>query len=323
MVLAQSLCLSLRQREPGVEIDVLAPAWSAPILKRMPEVRRHVELPLAHGELSLRRRFRLGKQLRGEGYGQAIVIPRSFKAALVPLFARIPRRTGYQGEMRFGLLNDMRGLDQAVLRQTVQRYVALGLPADAPLPPACPPPRLSVDSEAARATARHFQLALEAPVLALCPGAEYGPAKRWPAESFAAVARERLAAGWRVWLFGSAQERALTEEIATLAPGCVNLAGRTTLEQAIDLLSLAHRVVSNDSGLMHVAAAVGCRLVAIYGSSDPAYTPPLSDRARVEYRGLACSPCFERTCRFGHYRCLREITPAQVITALAADAEGR
>jgi len=318
MVMAQSLFRALLQQDPSTEIHVLAPAWSAPLLDRMPEVRRHIHLPLGHGELGLKLRYRLGRQLRTEGYDQAIIIPRSYKAALIPFFARIPRRTGYKGEMRYGLLNDMHALDKSVLTQTVQRYIALGLTANFAVTPVCPLPELSVDEGNIQASLKAFDLSRDAPILALCPGAEYGPAKCWPLEYYAEVAKTKLAEGWQVWIFGSDKERQLGEKIAALAPGCVSLVGRTGLEQAIDLLSLARVVVSNDSGLMHVAAALGRQLVAIYGSSTPLYTPPLSDRAKIQYSGIDCSPCFSRTCKYGHYDCLRGILPEMILESINA-----
>ncbi|OGI37643.1 MAG: lipopolysaccharide heptosyltransferase II, partial [Candidatus Muproteobacteria bacterium RBG_16_64_10] len=244
----------------------------------------------------------------------------SLKSALVPWFARIPRRTGYVGELRFGLLNDARRLDRRRLPQTVQRFVALGLPADAQSPPAIPSPRLAVQDADIEAALARLELARPTrPLLALCPGAEYGPAKRWPAEHFAAVARAKIAQGWSVWLFGSDKDAPVTATIrAMLGAHCIDLAGRTRLAEAIDLLALATQVVSNDSGLMHVAAALERPLVAVYGSSDPGFTPPLSPRAQVVSRRLACSPCFKRECPYGHYDCLRGLHPEQVLAALAA-----
>ncbi|WP_245971176.1 lipopolysaccharide heptosyltransferase II [Alkalispirillum mobile] len=317
MVMAQSLFISLRQRHPSPEIDVIAPAWSLPLLERMPEVRRAIPLPVAHGELALGKRWRLGRSLRHEGYQQAIVLPRSAKAALPVLAAGIPRRTGYKGEHRYGLLNDIRPLDRQKLYRTVDRFVALGQEADAPLPPPVPEPHLEISATGRAAAREALGLAGDdAPALALCPGAEYGPAKRWPAAYFAEVARDRLAAGWQVWLFGSDKDRPITGEIADAAPGCTDLAGHTTLAQAIDLLASADVVVSNDSGLMHVAAATGRPVVALYGSSDPGYTPPLSSRARILYLGLECSPCFQRECPLGHLNCLRQMHPDRVLEAI-------
>lgn len=315
MVMAQSLYRTLQELHTGAAIDVLAPGWSGPLLGRMPEVRRHITLPLNHGEFGLGARYRLGRQLQAESYDQAIVIPRSFKAALPPFFARIPRRTGYRGEMRYGLINDMRPLDKSVLIQTVQRYVALGLDRHAALPPGhIPQPRLRIDQQNQQRLLAELALSLDRPVVGFMPGAEYGPAKRWPPESFAGLARRLIDNGSQVWLFGSGRDRAACEAIvaATNRAALVNLAGRTRLEDAVDLIALVRAAVSNDSGLMHIAAATGRELVAIYGSSSPAYTPPLTDGARVIYLGLECSPCFERQCPLGHYRCLREITVEQV-----------
>jgi len=314
MVMAQSLFILLQRNCPGVEIDVIAPAWSVPILKRMPEVRRPVEIPVGHGELGLAARYLLGRQLRGEGYDQAIVLPRSFKSAITPFFAGIPRRTGYRGEMRFGLINDMRPLDKARLPGMVQRYVALGLERDAELPPAeIPQPRLEVDTQNQQRLLKGLGLSHDTPVVAFMPAAEYGPAKRWPPEYFAELAQRLVSDGRQVWLFGSAKDTPLCREVQAVAgEGVVDLSGKTRLEDAVDLLAMVERTVTNDSGLMHVAAAVGAKVVAVYGSSSPEYTPPLSDRAEVVYLGLECSPCFERECPLGHYRCLRDISPEEV-----------
>jgi heptosyltransferase II len=317
MMLAQSLFKTLRARDPEVVIDVIAPPWSLALLERMPEVRRGIALPVSHGELALRRRWRLGRSLRDQGYQQGIVLQRSAKAAVPLLAAGIPRRTGFRGEFRYGLLNDIRPLDPARLYRTVDRFVNLGLPRGAAMPAAVPEPRLLMDPVGAREAAAALGLnPLDAPILALCPGAEYGPAKRWPEEHYARVARDRLDAGWQVWLLGSERDQAVTAAIAAQAPGVVDIAGRTSLAQAVDLLSLARAVVSNDSGLMHVAAAVGVPVIALYGSSDPNYTPPLSARARILSLGLECSPCFRRECPLGHLNCLRQLPPEQVIAVL-------
>lgn len=317
MVMAQSLFITLSNRQPAPAVDVIAPEWSLPLLQRMPEVRRAIPLPVRHGELGLAKRWRLGRSLRGNRYQQAIVLPRSAKAALPAVAAGVPQRTGYRGEYRYGLLNDIRPLDRTTLYRTVDRFVALGHSVDAPQPPPIPQPTLAISEEGRRIARAALQLDTnDAPVLALCPGAEYGPSKRWPAEYFAEVARDHLEAGWQVWLFGSHKDQPITGAIAADAPGCRDLAGRTQLGQAIDLLACADRVVSNDSGLMHIAAATGRPVVAIYGSSDPNYTPPLSDHAQILYLGLDCSPCFQRECPLGHLNCLRQLPPERVHEAL-------
>lgn len=318
MVMAQSLFITLKQRFPDCEIDVLAPAWSKPLLARMPEVRSAVTLPIGHGEFGFGARKRLGHVLRGR-YDRAIVTPRSWKSALVPFFAGIPRRTGYRGEWRYGLINDMRRLDKKVLTQTVQRYVALGMERGAALPPAeISKPHLRVDPQNQQVLLQKFALNRDAPIVAMMPGAEYGPSKRWPVDRFGELARRLLAAGKQIWVFGSVREQSLGEEITRIAGNkIVNLCGSTRLEDVIDLMALAETAVTNDSGLMHIAAAAGIKVVAIYGSSSPDYTPPLTDKARIVYLRLDCSPCFQRECPFGHTHCLNHLSVDDVQRHLA------
>ncbi|MDH3646300.1 MAG: lipopolysaccharide heptosyltransferase II [Gammaproteobacteria bacterium] len=313
MVMAQSLCRTLRQRDPDVVIDILAPGWSLPVIARMNEIRAGIELPFTHGEFNWPGRHRLGKSLRDRAYDQAIVLPRSFKSSLVPFHAGIPLRTGYRGEMRFGLVNDMRELNKTRHPTTVARFAALGVAEAEALPDPLPQPRLRIDIENLQAVLDRLELSRPPKLLGMMPGAEYGPAKQWPVESFVQLAKLLNEQGVAVWVFGSDKDRVLGDRIAA-ATGAdtVNLCGRTTLTDAIDLISLADNVVSNDSGLMHISAAAGARVIAIYGSSSPNFTPPLTDRSETLWLGIECSPCFERTCRFGHYRCLRDITAQTV-----------
>jgi heptosyltransferase-2 len=319
MVMAQSLYRLLEQRDPRAEIHVVAPGWSLPLLARMPEVAAGIELPLGHGDLGLGVRRALGERLRGTHFNRAIVLPRSLKAALVPFFARIPIRTGYRGEWRYGLINDMRLLDPARLNQTVLRFLALGLDRDERDLPAVPEPSLTVDVRAADALLARLELPRDAEVAALMPGAEYGPAKRWPLAYYAELAARLAGDGMHVWVLGSAKESLLAERIQSHAGARVfNLCGRTTLTEAADLLARARVAVSNDSGLMHVAAAVGTHVVAIYGSSSPTFTPALTRRKTVLYRGLSCSPCFARECPLEHLNCLNGIGVATVLDAVRA-----
>jgi len=320
MVMAQTLFVCLKRQHPDCQIDVLAPEWSRPLLERMPEVRAALSFPLGHGALELATRRRIGQQLRGR-YDQAILLPNSLKSALVPYFAGIPKRTGWRGELRFGLLNDIRRLDKARYPLMIERFMALAYAPGADLPKPYPEPRLAIDPASRDAALERFGLTLDRPVLALCPGAEFGEAKRWPAGHYAKVADARLRQGWQVWLFGSQKDASGGEEIREwVTPGLdddvYNLAGRTSLAEAIDLLSCASAVISNDSGLMHVAAALDRPLVAVYGSTSPGFTPPLASQVEVVRLGLECSPCFDRTCRFGHYDCLRLLQPSQVQEAL-------
>jgi heptosyltransferase-2 len=325
MVMAQALFISLQQdaRAAGTElaIDVLAPAWSRPLLERMPQVRRAIDLPFQHGELNLAGRYRLGHSLRKQGYEQVIVLPNSFKSALLTLFVRAARRTGWRGEARGLLLNDVRDLDRQALPLMVQRFVALGRAAGAPLPEPLPRPQLVTRAQDVAAALHALGLSQERPVLVICPGAEFGDAKQWPAEHYAAVCAQRIAAGWQVWTLGSAKDAAVAAHIRALLPDAAqahwhDLTGRTSLAQAIDVMALATAVLSNDSGLMHIAAALGRPIVALYGSTSADFTPPLADNVQLLAIDLACRPCFKRTCPLQHKRCLVDLSPTQALSAL-------
>ncbi|HWH40056.1 MAG TPA: lipopolysaccharide heptosyltransferase II [Usitatibacter sp.] len=313
-VLSHPLLGRVKARDPQGTIDVLAPPWALAVFRRMPEVHGAIANPFGHGDLRLAGRRRFAKSLAP--YDRAIVLPNSFKSALIPWHAGIGVRTGWRGEMRYGLLNDLRRLDEEALPLIVERYAALAQPAGEPLQRPVPPPRLEVDAAAREATLARHGLALDTPVAAFAPGAEYGPAKRWPARHFAGLARTLHAQGWQVWLLGSGKDQPITAEVQALSGNvCRDLAGRTSLDEAIDLLSLAARVVTNDSGLMHIAAALDRPMAAIFGSSSPAFTPPLSGRARVISLRLSCSPCFARVCPLGHTNCLETLLPEQVSAA--------
>lgn len=313
--MAHALVQTVARKQPGASIDIVAPAWSEPLIERMPGVRRAIPLPLGHGQFGWSVRKQLGRALRVERYSQAIIIPRSFKAALVPFFAGIPMRTGYKGEGRYGLLNDIRPLDKSVLDGTAKRYVALGHDRTAVQPQPVPTPVLTAYQDSN--VLDRLGLA-RAKTVALMPGAEYGPAKQWPVVHFRALA-ERLAANdFQVIVVGSSKEQALGERIVSGLPKTVhNVCGQTSLVEAIDLLSSADVAVSNDSGLMHVAAAVGCSVVGLYGSSSPVFTPPLTENKQIVSQNLSCSPCFKRVCPLGHTRCLNDMTPDEVFTAVS------
>ena len=326
-VMMQPLLARLREQRPDVEIDALAAPWSAPLLERMPEIHRIIDSPFQHGRFDLAARWRLGRQLAAMGYEQAFVLPNSWKSALPVWFAGIAKRSGFTGEARAGLLNDRRRLDANATPLLVERYATLAEPPDSPLPRPLPTPRLTSSKVQQQAALTALGLPNDEPGIVFCPGAEYGPAKRWPATHFARLAQ--LMEG-PVWLLGSAKDAPIGTEIERLSAGRArNLCGQTTLEQAIDVIASARCVVSNDSGLMHVAAAFGVPQVAVFGSTSPEHTPPLSPRARVlwlkEELQLDCSPCFDRTCRFGHTRCLTGVSAQRVEAALGdalADAPG-
>ncbi|MGI9248811.1 MAG: lipopolysaccharide heptosyltransferase II [Woeseiaceae bacterium] len=311
MVIAQALFKLLKANEPDRALDVLAPAWSLPIVARMPEIRRGIASETGHGEVGLVKRWRIAKSLGNQRYDRAIVLPRSFKSALIPWFARIPKRSGFRGESRFGLINDVRAFDKTILDQTVKRFTALGVESGQSLPPVLNP-ELSTDIERQREIVDTLSLDTRRPVIAMMPGAEYGPAKCWPLDHFAELARQLGVAGYAIWIMGSDKDSVAGQFIAEQS-SALNLCGKTSLEDVIDLLGLCEQAVSNDSGLMHIAAAVGIHVHGIYGSSSPGFTPPLTERCDVHYLDLPCSPCFERECPLGHLNCLRELTPGALL----------
>ncbi len=295
--MAQPLLARLHAKYPGSRIDMVAPPWVAPVARRMPEVSEVIEVDLRHGELQLGERWRLGRRLKERGYDQAYVLPNTMKSALAPSFAGIPLRAGYLGESRLGLLNRIHKAGPP--REPMPLHYARlaeppGVKPELPLPSA----RLQ---EKKNATAARF--GISGTYTVLCPGAEYGPAKRWP--HFRALAA-RLAT--QVVLLGSPGDLKDGKDI----PG-TNLIGKTSLDQAMDLIAGAAMVVSNDSGLMHVAAAAGRPLVALFGSSSPEHTPPGSVAARVLWLKVECSPCFERVCPLGHFKCMNDLSLERVL----------
>jgi heptosyltransferase-2 len=321
-VMMGSLVRRLKARDPAGRITVLAPAYLEDVLRRMPGVDATLTNPFAHGALQLGQRWRFGRGLKGR-FGQAIVLPHSWKSALIPAFAGIPARTGFVGEARYGLLTDARRLDELRLPRMVDRFNLLAEPPGTAEPEAALEPRLDAAPAEVAATLARFRLEPGRPTVALCVGAEYGPAKRWPAAHFAALARRLAGEGAQAWLLGSAGDAPIGETIEALAPGAaVNLIGRTTLTEAVDLIAASAAVVSNDSGLMHVAAALDRPLVALYGSSSPTFTPPLSAKATILSLGIACSPCFERRCPLGHFKCLNDLEPDRVWAALRPSLRG-
>jgi heptosyltransferase II len=315
-IMAQPLFARLHAQHPGLQLDAIAPRWVAPVLQRMAEISDVIDSPFGHGQLSLKPRWKLARQLAALGYDAVYVLPNSLKSALVPWMACIPKRVGFTGESRYGLINVRHTLDKAALPLMVERFAQLAETPGQPLAQSVFRPKIRSTVEDQKKTLAELAIERPARVVAFCPGAEYGPAKRWPAAHFATLAKKLAEQGFAIWLFGSPKDHAVAEEISQLAPGlCRNLCGATSLTQAVDLLALAELVVCNDSGLMHVAAALDRPLVALYGSSSPGFTPPLSDQADILSLKLDCSPCFKRECPLGHLDCLNKLLPEQVFAA--------
>jgi heptosyltransferase-2 len=312
-VMAQPLLQLLRQQHPDRPIDVLAPAWVAPVWRAMAQVEQVIETPFKHGKLQLGERWRVARDLRRRAYADAYVLPNTLKFALVPWLAGIPRRVGYRGENRYGLINVMHHDDAAAPRPMVAFYAALAAAPSATAMPvsSLPRPCLTVSPQQIGHVMTYLGLAQNRPLIAFAPGAEFGPAKRWPASYFAELARTVMhrQPGAQVVLLGSGKDRDVCAEIEAAAPGVQNLAGVTTLDQAIAVIAAANAMVSNDSGLLHIASALNRPIVALYGPTDPAHAPPFSDIAKSLWLKLECSPCRQRECPLGHHHCMTQMMP--------------
>lgn len=327
MMMAQSLYKVLAK--DGYQVDVAAPATTLPLLRYMPEVSQVWQLPFVSGRLDIKQRWAYARRLHQQNYDQAIVLPNSWKSALLPFFAGIEKRSGWLGECRYGLLNDHRRLDKEKLPLMVQRFVALANNEsgnDGLLAPSCTVsdlnqakllPQLQLIDGDVKSVIDKFNLNPLQSIVSLCPGAAFGPSKRWPADYFAVVAAAMVKQGFQIVLFGSASDHSIAEQIQQASDTvCVNLVGKTSLAEAVAALSLSRVVLSNDSGLMHIACALQLPVVALFGSSSPKFTPPLSETVDIHYLNLACSPCFDRHCRLKHHRCMRDLNPDHVIAVL-------
>ncbi|MEH6442451.1 MAG: lipopolysaccharide heptosyltransferase II [Oceanospirillaceae bacterium] len=288
MVMSQSLLLRLKADNPHCKIDVLAPDWCRPVLARMAQVNQAIAMPVGHGALQWKVRKQVALQLQQNDYQQSIILPNSLKSALVPWLAKIPQRTAWRGEMRYGLVNDMRTLDKQAFPLMVQRYIALAEDekSSAQQLKTLLKPSLSVDYEAQETVFKAFSLSMSSQIIAFCPGAEFGPAKRWPHYHFATLASLLINQGNKIICLGSAKDTPAIQEIKELLSeeqlhNFVDVSGQTSLTQAIDILAKVKAIVSNDSGLMHIGAAVNTPMLALYGPTSPDFTPPLSDNAEV------------------------------------------
>lgn len=325
-VMTEPLLASLKSQYPESKIDVLASNWVAPIYRACSEVNEVIEANFQHKQLQLGLRKQLAKDLRSKNYQACFVLPNSFKSALIPWLANIPFRIGYRGEFRFGLINVALDNPSKVNRPPMaEHYLALGqlLTDSESFAANSLIPKLHVSSEAKQSIHNKLSEANVDPnaFFVFCPGAEYGPSKRWPTSHFATLASNLVQdyPHTNIILLGGKGDHQLAQEILQQSQSQENIhnwCGNTSLDEAIALISLTKGLVSNDSGLMHVAAALKTPQVAIFGSSDPAHTPPLSDRAKVICLHLPCSPCHKKECPLGHLKCLKDISPQQVFATL-------
>jgi heptosyltransferase-2 len=311
-VIAQPLLRLLKQQHPERPIDVLAPGWVAPVWRAVKEVDTVLEAPFKHGKLQLRERWKFAQELRKRGYADAYVLPNTLKFALIPWLAGISRRVGYKGEMRYGLINVMHFKSKRAPRPMVSFYAAMAnAPAPvAPAPAELPKPTLTVNNAQLAEASALLGLQPGSRLVAFAPGAEFGPAKRWPSSHFAELAQivKKNYPDVQIALLGSPKDKEACDEIVAAQPWLLNFAGKTTLDQAIAMLAKAEVVVSNDSGLMNIASALNRPIIGLYGPTDHVNTPPFSDVAKIVSLHLDCSPCGQRECPLGHHRCMRNLT---------------
>ena len=317
MIMAQTLFKRLKSQKPSEQLDLLAPGASLPVASRMAEISELIEFKVAHGELGLGYRRSLARKLSTRRYDRAIVLPNSLKSALVPYFADIPTRVGFRGEYRYGLINDMRLLDKKRLPRMIDRFTALATPSEGS-PVTSEYPELQIERGQRDLLIEKLSLNTDRPIVGFCPGAEFGDAKRWPEKHFATLAATLVDVGCDVWIFGGAGDKLAGSAISDGVPvsarsHVIDLTGKTSLLDVVDIMGMCKCVVSNDSGLMHVSSAIGCHTVVLYGSTSPEFTPPLTEKVDVLSLSLDCSPCFKRTCPLGHKNCLNDLSPAQVL----------
>jgi len=320
-VMAQSLYIQLKKEVPDCNIDVVSPPWTVSIMERMPQVSRKIVSPFLHGDIKLISRNRFGKSLKKFNYDRSIILTNSFKSALVPYFAKIPIRTGWLGEFRYGLLNDIRKLDPTKNHLMVEKFVSLSLQDNNYSLESLDFPLLTIDLVNQKNVLSKLSIDSSLRSLAICPGAEFGPAKQWPPEYYAEVARAYIDRGWNILCLGSPNDQETGVQIESFQNlnkenKFYNLIGKTSLNDAIDILGLCDRVVTNDSGLMHIAAAVGTPLVALYGPSSPAYTPPLIDNKKILRKMEGYEKKREGDLERGYHQSLMAIKPTEVINAL-------
>ena len=323
-VMAEPLITEVKKQHPDSEIHVLATPWVASVMRAIPAVSQIISADLKHGLLQWAERKKLANHLKKTNYSHAYILPNSLKSALIPWMAKIPVRVGYKGEMRWGLINRLfKNPSKSHRPPMSSHYLALSGNKSAEVPH----PHLAVNTDLSDSIKNKLQAIYpHQQLFVLCPGAEYGPAKQWPTEHFAKLAELIVTQhpDSLILILGSKKEAALGEQIKQLSQHphqVLNWCGETSLDEAIASISVADAVISNDSGLMHIAAALGRPQVAIFGSSDPRHTPPLSSKATIHWLHLECSPCFKRNCPLGHTKCLMDISPKDILNSLSTSTQ--
>lgn len=322
-VMAQTLYKRIKKELPSSQIDVISPHWSLALLERMPEVCKKIVSPFSHGETKLLERYRLGQGLKKENYDRAIVLTNSLKSSLIPYFARIGVRTGWLGEFRYGLINDIRSSKKLKKSLMIEKFAALSLYEENYSIENLTFPELEINFDNQRNFLEEFSIDYSKNTMAICPGAEFGPSKRWPAEYYAEIAKFYVNKGWNVLCIGSKNDEDIGIEIGSLNNlGCnesfINLIGKTSLQDAIDILAFTEKVVTNDSGLMHISAAVKTPLVALYGPSSPEYTPPLISKKKILRKTQGYEKVRYGSNEKGYHQSLLDIKPEEVLDALEA-----
>ena len=320
-VMAQTLYKRIKKELPSSQIDVISPHWSLALLERMPEVCKKIVSPFSHGETKLFERYKLGQGLKKENYDRAIILTNSLKSSLIPYFARIGVRTGWLGEFRYGLINDIRSSKKLKKSLMIEKFAALSLYEENYSIENLTFPELEIDFANQRKFLEEFSIDYSKNTMAICPGAEFGPSKRWPAEYYAEIAIFYVNKGWNVLCIGSKNDEDIGIEIGSLNNlGCyesfINLIGKTSLQDAIDILAFTEKVVTNDSGLMHIAAAVKTPLVALYGPSSPEYTPPLISKKKILRKTQGYEKVRYGSNEKGYHQSLLDIKPEEVLNAL-------
>ena len=322
-VMAQTLYKRIKKELPSSQIDVMSPHWSLALLERMPEVCKKIVSPFSHGETKLFERYRLGQGLKKENYDRAIILTNSLKSSLIPYFARIGVRTGWLGEFRYGLINDIRSSKKLKKSLMVEKFAALSLYEENYSIENLTFPELEINFANQRNFLEEFSIDYSKNTMAICPGAEFGPSKRWPAEYYAEIAKFYVNKGWNVLCIGSKNDEDIGIEIGSLNnlrcnESFINLIGKTSLQDAIDILAFTEKVVTNDSGLMHIAAAVKTPLVALYGPSSPEYTPPLISKKKILRKTQGYEKVRYGSNEKGYHQSLLDIKPEEVLDALEA-----